>query len=249
MERRAIHRIPGAAFDSIAIRTAFVAILVLLEVRIGAGDTGEYRSFTSSDGKKIEARAIGFADDTVKIQLKDGRKFDLPVSRLVAEDQEWVAKWRKEFSDSYKPELRIGFDENIEQSTEESGFVHVQKLKPSLVITNREGEFDLEDASATILVVIEDLEAEDSYKVLSKQTADFSVGAGETKELEWTEAETKYATIRAYGFKYAGYSVIIQNSSGTIVASAGSRGWDKNPEKALESAEGASVKEDFAESE
>lgn len=205
----------------------------------------EYRTFTSTDGKQIEAKPVSASEGSVRIEMKDGRSFDLPLSRLIDEDQKWIAEWKTNQAGNYVPKLKIDFDENIEESTDETGFVYIETLKPVLEIASEEETFDLADAKATILLLVEDMENEDVFLVLSKEQLDLAVPAGETVELTGKQAETKYATIRAYGAKYAGHAVVIESSSGKVIAHIGSRGWDKNPENALKVGEGATVQEDF----
>ncbi len=226
-----------------------ILLLVLLPVYLPtafAQSASEYRTFTSTDGRQIEAKPVSASDEAVKIELKDGRSFDLPLSRLTTEDQEWIAGWKTDQAGSYVPKLKIDFDENLEESNDQTGFVYIETLKPGLEVTSEEETFDLTDAKATILLMVEDMENEDVFLVLSKETLDLAVPAGKSVELDGKQAETKYATIKAYGAKFSGYAVVIENSSGKVIANVGSRGWDKNPENALKAQEGSTVQENFA---
>ena len=133
----------------------------------------------------------------------------------------------------------------MENSNEGGGFVYIETFHPEVTIANREEEFALEEATVTTLLIVEDLENEDTFKVLSRESADLSLSAGESKTLEGKESETKYATIRAYGARYTGHTVIVQNASGKVIATDGSSGWNKNPESALEAEEGSVVREEY----
>ncbi len=46
-----------------------------------------YRTWTDSQGRKVEAMFRGFANETVTLQTKDGKVHNLPLARLSAEDQ------------------------------------------------------------------------------------------------------------------------------------------------------------------
>lgn len=205
----------------------------------------EFRKFTSSDGKAIEAKAVSLSADTIKIEMKNGRTFELPVTRLSLEDQQWIGEWDEKRAKAFVPSLKISFDENMDESTDETGFVYVQKLSPELEITNEEAAFDLTDAKVTTFIIVENVKDRDDFIVLSKQTTPLSLTAGEAKELKVKEAETMYATIKESGGKYAGHALIIENASGTVIAHKGSRGWGKNPENALKAQEGSTVQKDF----
>ncbi|MEX2578452.1 MAG: hypothetical protein WD342_05280 [Verrucomicrobiales bacterium] len=206
----------------------------------------EFRLFTSADGRTIQAKAVSSSGDAIKIKMKDGRTFDLPIENLSPGDQEWIAEWKKEKAREYVPDLKISFDENLEKSTDESGFVHIESFSPELSIENRERSFDLSDAKVTTLLIVEDVEKEGTFAVLSKETVTLSLPAGESRKLEGKKTETKHATVRSYGAKYSGHSVVVENSSGKVIAHQGSRGWNKNPENALEAQEGSTVQKDFA---
>ncbi len=223
---------------------------VLLPVLAAFGQEGsEFRKFTSSDGKTIEAKAVSSTGDTIKIEMKDGRSFDLPIARLSATDQEWIAEWKKNQARQYIPSLKISFDENKEESNDQTGFVYIESFSPELEITNQEESFELTDAKATVLLIVEEVENKDTFRVLSRETVTFSLPAGESRKLEGKKAETRYATIQAHGAKYAGHAVIIENASGKVIAHDGSRGWDKNPGNAMKAQEGSVVREDFVDSE
>lgn len=209
-----------------------------------AEDTG-YRKFTSSDGKAIEAKAVSTSGGNIRIRMRNGRTFDLPVTRFSAEDQEWIAEWSKGQTTDTVPELKISFDENMDESTEASGFVYVQTFAPELTIENPGKDFNLEGARATILLIVESVEKRNLFQVLSRETLDLAVPAGGSTTLEGKKAETKYATIQAHGERYAGHAVIVEDSAGRIIAHAGSRGWDRNPENALKAEEKSEVREKF----
>ncbi len=56
----------------------------------------EYREFTSSEGKTLKAILIDKTDDTLTLQLENGKKATLSYDKLSADDQEYVRKWDKE---------------------------------------------------------------------------------------------------------------------------------------------------------
>lgn len=237
---------PHASPSSITLASLIVCLL-FSTVSAMSQEGSEFRKFTSSDGKEIEAKAIALSSDKIKIEMKNGKTFDLPVARLSPEDQKWISEWDKERAKAFVPGLKISFDENIDKSTDETGFANIEKFTPELEITNLESDFELADAKVTTFLIVENVEEGDVFIVLSKETVPLSLAAGESKKFEGKKAETIYATIKAYGGKYVGHAVIIENASGNIIAHEGSRGWKKNSENALKAQEGSTVQENFEE--
>lgn len=75
---------------------------------------GESRTFTSKDGRTIEAEVLGFKGETLRIRRVDtGREVQLPVSALAEEDQRSVRKFIREnpaLRDAVKPgDIRVEF--------------------------------------------------------------------------------------------------------------------------------------------
>ncbi len=74
-----------------------VCVLVCgLGLILPAGLRAESRTFTSSDGKTMEAELISATDSTAKVKRADGRVIAFSLSRLSAEDQDYVRNWAKE---------------------------------------------------------------------------------------------------------------------------------------------------------
>ena len=45
------------------------------------------RTWTSTDGRKIEAAFVALAGDNVKVRMANGSTFDVPLARLSPDDQ------------------------------------------------------------------------------------------------------------------------------------------------------------------
>ena len=58
-------------------------------------DQLEWRTFTSADGKKLEAILIDKTDDTLTLKLKNGKQATLSYEKLSEDDQAYVRKWDK----------------------------------------------------------------------------------------------------------------------------------------------------------
>lgn len=53
----------------------------------------EFRTFTNTGGKTIEAKVASVSGDSAKVVLKDGREFTIPVSSLSPADREYLSAW------------------------------------------------------------------------------------------------------------------------------------------------------------
>ena len=59
-------------------------------------DKPEYREFTSAGGKTIKALLVDKTEDTLTLELPNGKKATLSYEKLSQEDQEYVKEWDKE---------------------------------------------------------------------------------------------------------------------------------------------------------
>ncbi|MDF1862261.1 MAG: hypothetical protein P1U87_18740 [Verrucomicrobiales bacterium] len=72
-------------------RRNLITILAVILALCGCGFAAEIRTWTSTDGKTIEARLIESSDNEVKIRrVSDGRQFSIPLTRLSEVDRRWV---------------------------------------------------------------------------------------------------------------------------------------------------------------
>ncbi|MGI9243555.1 MAG: SHD1 domain-containing protein, partial [Verrucomicrobiales bacterium] len=94
----------------VAAGLAFTSVSSPAQLIPSKTDQLEYREFTSAEGKKLEAILIDKSDDTLTLQLKNGKKATLSYDKLSAEDQEYVRKWdkAKELFVTQCRSLRIG---------------------------------------------------------------------------------------------------------------------------------------------
>lgn len=56
----------------------------------------ETRTYTSSDGKKLEAEVMMVKEGNASLKLANGRTFKVPLSRLSEDDQTFLKEWAKE---------------------------------------------------------------------------------------------------------------------------------------------------------
>lgn len=71
---------------------AFPALAVAALLTLPALSAREVRTFTNADGKKIEAELLDVRDGKARI-MANRRVFEVPVTSLSAEDQEYLKEW------------------------------------------------------------------------------------------------------------------------------------------------------------
>ena len=71
-----------------------IALLATLPLAVFADDA--YRQFKSTGGKIIEARILSGNDKMIKLQRKDGRKFEVKVLMFSEEDRDYIKEWVSE---------------------------------------------------------------------------------------------------------------------------------------------------------
>lgn len=59
-----------------------------------SGFAEEYRTFTNSAGKTVEAKVLAVANGQAKIAMKDGKEFTIPFTSVSAADQEFLKAWK-----------------------------------------------------------------------------------------------------------------------------------------------------------
>lgn len=104
---------------------------------------GQYRDFTNKEGVKVSAKLIDKTKDSVKIELKDKRVFDIKIDTLSDEDRKFISDWWKpEFKTKIHEDLGYsqipkgtdvkgklkGYRIDIEQATVKKGYYYPQKV-------------------------------------------------------------------------------------------------------------------------
>ncbi|WP_269542963.1 hypothetical protein [Cerasicoccus fimbriatus] len=84
-------------------------LLVIMCLVAGAVAWAEdYRTFTDTQGRTMEAKVLSVNGDTVTIERSDGLRFQLGLDKLSEGDNEYIAAWVKEMNDPYR-----GIDERV----------------------------------------------------------------------------------------------------------------------------------------
>ncbi len=98
----------GRSFRIFLLVIVFVATLTNATAIL---HESELRTFTSDDGRALEARLDHYnpASEVVTLRTVDGSKYDLPLARISKKDQEYCLEWRKDYDASF---VRVDFFAN-----------------------------------------------------------------------------------------------------------------------------------------
>ena len=72
-----------------------LALITCLAALLGTAYS-EIRTFTSSDGRSVDAEIVGATAEDVTLKLAAGQTLATPLSRFSLEDQKFIAAWRKQ---------------------------------------------------------------------------------------------------------------------------------------------------------
>jgi hypothetical protein len=103
---------------SVAFRFWISLIGVLLSIQSGIAEE-DFRTWTSSGGKKLEAKYLSKIGEKIKIVTNRGKEFTVPLSRFSKEDQQYVANVI----------LQESFREPVPFSYQKKGAVIIAKRK------------------------------------------------------------------------------------------------------------------------
>ncbi|MCB1237784.1 MAG: hypothetical protein KDM91_22150 [Verrucomicrobiae bacterium] len=80
-----------------ALPARLIASLLMLASACVAQEGDDYRQFTDKEGRRLEARIVQaeLGSPKMKIEMRDGRQFDLDVVTLSLDDQQFVRDWLK----------------------------------------------------------------------------------------------------------------------------------------------------------
>ncbi|MFT5467971.1 MAG: hypothetical protein ACI8UO_003079 [Verrucomicrobiales bacterium] len=211
-------------------------MLVLILLGINAGAAEDFRTFTSTDGRTLEAKLIKMAGDKVVIEAKNGTNFTVAATSFSPEDQVAFKKFAEAQAKLYDPRLEVKFASGKgDRRTDVYFDERTQELVPGVTIENREQTFTMTNAAVTVMTFGKHVTTRDELKVISKE--EFKVTLAPGKTADWTGKKIKLeyddrSSFR-YGHRYAGYLIVVKNDSGRIIEIAGTTGFTKKAEAAL----------------
>ncbi|MCB1232065.1 MAG: hypothetical protein KDN19_17485, partial [Verrucomicrobiae bacterium] len=105
-------------------------LVILVTLNLFDASNATARTFTSSDGRTLEAEIATVQGDDVV--LKVGIKaYTVPISRLSEADQKFIQEWKKERKKNLIPDLEVEISSGSNKSSDRKGD-----------FDDREGSFD-----------------------------------------------------------------------------------------------------------
>ncbi|MEM7010988.1 MAG: hypothetical protein AAF585_05835 [Verrucomicrobiota bacterium] len=132
----------------------FLMIFAVACIAPLVGFAEEYRTFTSTDGKQLEAKMVNVVGENVVIQAKNGRSYTLPAARFVPEDQEHFKKFAEDLAKNYMPRLDIDFKSGKgDRRTDVYFDDRTVELQATVDIESREQSYEMKGATATVMMI------------------------------------------------------------------------------------------------
>lgn len=194
---------------------AGLVILILLSVTQTPA-----REFTSTDGKTIEAEVLSIRGDQVVLQIGT-KQYTLPTTRFSEADQTYFEEWKVAEAKNIIPDLEVDISTGKSNRLDTNDEFDDRKgsFQFSIKILNDERNYDLTNASATLVVVGEHCEKRNMYAVM--QSSDFQLSVKEGDTFTWQGDKVSYrfddSEPSRWGHQYYGYVLQIKNESGKII--------------------------------
>lgn len=160
---------------------------------VAATVQAELRTFTSPDGRTLQAEIQSATADSVTLKLANGQPLTAPVSKFSDVDKAYIAEWRKANPTTTKYDFAASYSkEKVSSSKQNMGSVEqtVERWICNLKIINRSGQ------------LLENLKV--NYEVLCDRSSDGATGARKVtgsveipsiKHLEETKVPTGEITL------------------------------------------------------
>ncbi|MEO0796370.1 MAG: hypothetical protein AAFX93_14465 [Verrucomicrobiota bacterium] len=239
------------------------AITVIMALCMGATAFAgeEFRKFTSQDGREMRAKIVeSGSPDKVTIQHENGTFYrDLNPEIFSFQDQRYIREWREkqrksldeaDLSSDSRIEVRVyrGRDDDLNKY----GNVDDRDVRyePSVVIVNKELEKSYTGIQGTVVYVGQSVFDRKEFKILNRQ--EFTMDAPRKKETEWKGDpfqnlyDDDASNGHAFGYKYAGYLLVLKNRAGEVVFTKGSKGdWENAPQSLMQASLRSSYAKNF----
>jgi hypothetical protein len=195
------------------------------------------REFKSIDGKVINADIVTVRGADVVLKIA-GKEYTVPINRLSAEDQEFIAEWKTKALEEHIPKLRIEVNSGKSDRSDKADFFDDRKgsVEFSVKILNEEIDFDLKGARASLVVIGEDAENRGRFGVMQKSSFEVAVEPGKTFEWKGDKLNYKFddSPPAYWGTSYAGYVFQIRNAKGKVIfQNALPKGFEKHVDAIL----------------
>ncbi|HYF37796.1 MAG TPA: hypothetical protein VD994_21015 [Prosthecobacter sp.] len=120
------------------------SISLILGVLLNAGSlAAEMRTFSSPDGRTVEAEIVAATPDTVTLKLASGQSIVAPVTRFSTQDQEFIGDWRRKNPVAIKYSFAASYTKDKKNSTkrtDDNTVITTDTWVCNMKIANRSGQ-------------------------------------------------------------------------------------------------------------
>ena len=198
--------------------------LVLFTLFIGLAHA-EPRTFTSTDGRTIQATVIKVTDANVVLDHPNFGTVTVPLDRLVEGDRKFLAKWAEAEKKNRIPKTEIQINSNKRDRRKEDAYEDRRgEFEFEIHIENEERNFDIAGAKAT-LIAFGDYMYDPGSCVIMERTEfnKIEIPEGKTRTLTGKLVRFEYDKDGyKHGEKYTGYLFELRTASGKIIVRKGS---------------------------
>ncbi|MGB0154976.1 MAG: hypothetical protein ACPGFB_13180 [Verrucomicrobiales bacterium] len=195
-----------------------LSILLIIIGLIFCITPAQSRTFTSTDGRTMEADVVSVTKDTAIIK-RGNRQFTIPLTSLSQADREYLAEWRKEALKNKIPKLDVAI--NSKKSNRQNPKAYEERIGSfefEITIENEEIHYSLENGKAHLIVLGRNCENPDTYCVMQKNEYGVDLEIGDTHEwqgdkMAFTFDDRDYS----YGYDYYGFIFLLKNADGKII--------------------------------
>lgn len=180
----------------------------------------EARTFTSTDGRTLEAEVVKIEGEAAVLKLANGRSVTVPFKLLVEGDQAYLKEWAKQEALNRIPRVGVKIDSNKRDTYVEAGYDERRgSVKFEIEIANEERGFTITGATATLVVIGEYLSRDKTDLIMQRvEFKDINIEFGKTRQLAADQIRYEYDDDDySHGVKYSGYVFILRNASGAVV--------------------------------
>lgn len=218
------------------IRRSATVSFLLFGLALAPGVEG--REFESVDGRIIQADLVSLKGESAVIRMANGRTFTVPIDRFSAKDRKYFETWKEEQKKTRVPRLSVDVNSGRKDSRNRSGDFDDRKgsFEYKVQIANQEMDFDIEQASGTLVVFGESFAHRGENAVLQRLDFKLDLASGETATwkaplVHYSYDDRNYAK---HGHKVEGYVLVLKNKAGkTIYTKAIPSKWADYAEEAI----------------
>jgi len=185
------------------------------------------RTFTSTDGKSIEAEVVTVTDTSVVLSRGGGASVTVPLERLSAPDQAFLKEWVENEKKNHIPKVVVRPNPNKREKKQEGAVENEDRQGEfafEIYLENQERTFEIKGASATLIVLgLYLYNSEEGVVMQRVEFNDIAIPPGKNTQLKGDLVRFEYDDKDiVHGEKYDGYLFVLRNAEGKVIDISGS---------------------------